>query len=73
MKCAHIGVVLNSATFKKYVKPKTRASCHVSLLDVDKNLEMIQPFSSGVIIALCWFSKMAAWRPYLKSDRYEIR
>jgi hypothetical protein len=23
-------------------------------------------------IALIWFSKMAAWRPYLKSDRAEI-
>jgi hypothetical protein len=23
-------------------------------------------------IALSWFSKMAAWRPYLKSDRAEI-
>jgi hypothetical protein len=28
--------------------------------------------SSGVI-ALCWFSKVAAWQPYLKFDRTEIR
>jgi hypothetical protein len=33
----------------------------------DNNLEMIQP------LALCLFSKMAAWRPYLKSDQGEIR
>jgi hypothetical protein len=29
-------------------------------------------FGSGVK-SLSWFSKMAAWRPYLKSDRAEIQ
>jgi hypothetical protein len=41
-------------------------SCILIRCTYDNNLEMIQPL-------LCWFSKMATWRQYLKSDWAEIQ
>jgi hypothetical protein len=77
MKRANIGAVLNFdlCDFQKLgqIKNPGIMSCILIRCTYDKNLEMIlPPFSSGVI-ALCWFSKMVAWRPYLKSDRAKIQ
>jgi hypothetical protein len=73
MKRDNIGTVLNFdlCDLQKVGKIKNTGSCHVSLLGVPM-IKILSCHSSGAI-PLCWFSNMAAWRPYLKSDRVKIR
>jgi hypothetical protein len=76
MKHANIGTVLNFdlCDLQKVCEIKNPGimTCILIKCTYNKNLEMIQPLVQEYI-ALCWFSKMAARQPYLKSDRAEIQ
>jgi hypothetical protein len=76
MKRVHIGAVLNfdlcDLQYAGQIKNPGTMSCILIRCTYDNNFGDDLAIRSGVI-ALCWFSKMATTRLYLKSDRTKIR